>query len=211
MCGSYLGLSPAEQEELIRIIRSVGRDKALTILAPELREQRSVFPTEMTSVLIAPSVGEIAVRTMQWGYPGYADRAQPNAKPRPLINAKAETAITLPTWRDSLLNRRCVIPSAGFYEWQHGEDKTKTQYLFALPGETVVFMAGIYRLFTEPGGAVTARFSVLTTEANASMREVHNRMPVVLRRDELADWFWGEWSGLLDRSAVMLRKEAGRR
>lgn len=208
MCGAYLGLSPGEQEELLKIIRSVGRDKALTILAPEVREQRSVYPTEKVPVLISPDGGDIAIRSMMWGYPGYADREHPNAKPRPLINAKAETAITLPTWRDSLLTRRCAVPTAGFYEWQHGTDKARTQYLFGVPGETVVFLAGIYRLFTETDGARILRFSVLTTEANSSMRDVHNRMPVVLRQDELAGWFWGDWSSLLNRSAVDLDKKA---
>lgn len=209
MCGCYLGLSAAELEDIVKIVRSIGKEKMLASLVPivpDTIDSASVFPAEQVPVLVG-SGGEMSFQSMQWGYPGYVDREHPAAKPRPLINAKAETALMLPTWRDSIINRRCVIPSAGFYEWQHGETKERTKYLFTKPGETVVFMAGIYRFFALAEGGQTARFSILTTEANASMKDVHNRMPVVLNRQELAQWLWGDWSGLLDRRAVELTRK----
>ena len=209
MCGCYLGLSAAEQEDLVKIIRSIGKEKtkaSLIPLVPDTRDIASVFPTDRVPVLVGTG-GEISFLSMQWGYPGYADREHPTAKPRPLMNTKAETALILPTWRDSIINRRCIIPSAGFYEWQHGEAKERTKYLFTQSGETIVFMAGIYRLFALAEGGQIARFSILTTEANASMKDVHNRMPVVLNRQELVEWLWGDWSGLLRRSEVELERK----
>lgn len=75
-------------------------------------------------------------------------------------------------------DRRCTIPSTGFYEW-----KDKQKYHFTLPGSSVLYMAGIYNEFAgEP------RFVILTTAANESVEEIHDRMPLVLEKNMLNDW-----------------------
>ena len=87
-----------------------------------------------------------------------------------------------PMFRKCLEQRRCVIPSTGFYEW--AADKTK--YRFRLPGEDALYMAGLYNEFAgEP------RYVILTTAANESIADVHNRMPVVLPRARIAEWIGG--------------------
>ena len=78
-----------------------------------------------------------------------------------VINARAETATQKPLFRESVKTRRCLIPSTGFYEW----DSRKHKYLFTLPGEPV-----------------------LSTAPNASMRPVHDRMPLVIPREKMQDW-----------------------
>ena len=82
-------------------------------------------------------------------------------------------------FRESLLRRRCAVPSAGFYEW----DARKTKYLFRLPAQPCLYLAGLYDMF---GGE--RRYVVLTTAANDSVRDVHERMPVLLPRDTLEAW-----------------------
>lgn len=72
-----------------------------------------------------------------------------------------------------------MIPSTGFYEW--GADKRK--YLFRLPVEQTLYMAGIYREYEG-----IRRYVILTTAANASMKGIHDRMPVILPRDKLQMW-----------------------
>lgn len=90
-------------------------------------------------------------------------------------------------FRRSLAATRCVIPSSGFFEWSHSGPKTK--YRFNLPGSGVLYMAGLYQDF---GGE--RRFVILTTAANDSMIEVHNRMPVVLKGAERGAWLNSEES-----------------
>ena len=96
-----------------------------------------------------------------------------------LINARAETAGEKYSFADSLMKRRCVIPASGFYEW----DANKARYRFFAPEEELLLLAGIYR--EEPGGG---RFTILTTDANASMAPVHDRMPLMIAADELKAW-----------------------
>ncbi len=72
------------------------------------------------------------------------------------------------------------------------------QYYFKLPDSDILWMAGIYE---------DAHFSIMTTAPNAWMRDIHPRMPVVLRPEELDIWFSGEYSLLADRSGVRLQSE----
>ena len=105
-----------------------------------------------------------------WGY------KLPNSL---VINARAESAAEKPMFRDSVTRRRCVIPSSGFWEWS----QSKRKFFFKLPGETVLYMAGLYSV--RDG---MPRYCILTTAANESMREVHHRMPLVLRREQITPW-----------------------
>jgi len=89
-----------------------------------------------------------------------------------------------------MIQRRCVIPSTGFYEWAKTDAKTKCKYQFNAPDSPMLYMAGIYT--DNPSRAkdeiIAERFVVLTRVANASVRDIHDRMPVILRKDELVRW-----------------------
>lgn len=75
--------------------------------------------------------------------------------------------------------RRCVIPSTGFYEW----DQEKRKHLFRLPGEQVLYMAGLYEKREGENW-----YCILTTAANHSMSPIHHRMPLVLRQEQVDTW-----------------------
>lgn len=96
-----------------------------------------------------------------------------------IINARAETAREKITFADSIARRRCVIPASGFYEW----DSHKAKFRFTSPKGGLLLLAGFYR--EEQG---IPRYTVLTTEANGSMIKVHDRMPVMISRDEIRPW-----------------------
>ena len=82
-------------------------------------------------------------------------------------------------YRESVANRRCVIPSTGFFEW----DTEKKKYFFKLPGEPILYMAGLWAKYQG-----RPCYTILTTAANASMQPIHDRMPVVLPRSKLQAW-----------------------
>ena len=145
---------------------------------------------------------------MIWGFPGFTDHKYPNNKPKSLINAKAETVGQLKTWKESFEQRRCIIPSSGFFEWKHEEKHNKIKYLFTLQKQQLLFMAGIYKTVRENDGSDTEYFSILTTNANSSIADIHNRMPVVLLPFEYEQWLTGDYTKLLDRSDVLLEKKA---
>ncbi|PKM93692.1 MAG: SOS response-associated peptidase [Firmicutes bacterium HGW-Firmicutes-1] len=176
MCGRYVLFSEKENREIMKIINEI--DKRFGSKANI--KTGEVFPTDAAPVLITGDQ-KLLPTIMNWGFPNFQNKGV-------IINARSETAIERPTFREALLTRRCVIPSTGFYEWTHPQGKKhKDKYLFTLPGMQMLYMAGLYSTFKIDGQFVS-RFVILTTEANASMCEIHNRMPIVLQRNHLEAW-----------------------
>ena len=118
----------------------------------------------------------LELNEMHWGFPQYQKKGL-------LINARAETALERKTFRESVLHRRCVIPARQFYEW----DSDKNKVTFFREDRAVLFMAGFYNRFQDE-----VRFIILTTQANAAVSPVHNRMPLVLENGELEDWVYDD-------------------
>lgn len=159
MCGRYQ-FTAEECGEIRQIVQEIQR-----------RWGDGAFqPGEIRPTAAAPVLVDSGPELMRWGY------QLPNTL---VINARAETAEEKPLFRESVAARRCVIPSTGFYEW----DREKKKYLFRLPGERVLYMAGLYE---KRGGE--DRYCILTTAANSSMAPIHHRMPLVLRREQLGPW-----------------------
>ena len=153
-------------------------------------QRGEVFPTQNAGVLVFSHTSVMAV-PMAWGFPRYDGKGV-------IINARVETALQKPLFRKALLSCPVVIPTSGFYEWKSIPGrKHKEKYLFREPGRSVLYLAGFFTLFPETDIPQPRRFVILTTEANASMRPYHNRMPVLLRKEELPDWLRGGNRGTL--------------
>jgi putative SOS response-associated peptidase YedK len=116
-----------------------------------------------------------------------------------LLNARAETAAEKPMFRDALAARRCALLTTGFYEW----NAEKKKFRFRLPDSPSLYLAGLYDR--------EGRFVVLTTAANESMAEIHDRMPVVLPVGQVLPWLGGaEAAGFFSAPGPLLaREEAG--
>lgn len=170
MCGRFFIDGNAERE-IKRIARR--RGPADGRLFADIR--RDIHPSEQAAIL-APAGTEIAAVPMRWGFPS-------RGAGQLLINARAESAMERPAFSESVMRRRCIIPAAGFYEW----DRDKNKAEFYLPETPCIFMAGMYNLFEGED-----RFVILTTDANESMRPVHDRMPLILKEEQLQDWLWEE-------------------
>lgn len=130
-----------------------------------------VFPTNQAAILVRYQ-DEVAAEISTWGYPQFTGKGV-------IINARAETAFEKKTFRESVISRRCVIPTSGFYEW----DKEKNKYLFTEKGEDVLYLGGLFQFYNEGN-----RFVILTTAANESMKEVHHRMPIILKKEQVMPW-----------------------
>lgn len=155
------------------------------------------FPNSVVPVIVEQA-GHLALADMDWGY-----RVAWNSGP--VFNTRAETALdTRPNmWTESLRQRRCIVASKGFFEPSATETvisprsgrPVKRQYRFTRPDGGILFMAGIYE---------AGCFSVMTCAPNRWVQHVHDRMPVVLRAEELDTWMAGEYTQLFDRSRVEL-------
>lgn len=187
MCGRY-NFTVEQSEEVIEILEKLNAKF-------QGREVKTgeVFPTNAAPILIEEKA-EVSPVPSIWGFPKYNEKGV-------IINARAETAFEKKTFRDSLQDRRCIIPSTGFYEW----DDQKRKYLFRLEGTNALYMAGLYMYYR-----YEMRYVILTTEANDSMKDVHNRMPLVLPKNDIRTWLLDNraTNELLHRVPPMLVREA---
>lgn len=136
------------------------------------------------------------LRSMVWGFPLVlkGKNGQP-LKPKPVNNARADKLDNF-MWRFSFQERRCLIPVTAFAEAE-GEKGAKTRTWFTLPDEEVFAVAGLWRDTPEWGPAYT----MVMTEACIHVADVHDRMPVILKRSDWGDWLDGapDAAGLLCR------------
>ena len=166
MCGRYQ-FSAEGCRELQQIVQDIRRRAGEADTPPPVGGD--VCPSALAPVLVAR--GEKILGTLQtWGLPG----------PRGglIINARAETVTQKPMFRRSIAAQRCVIPASSFYEW----DAARHKYQFALPGSPL-YLAGIYNNVDGRD-----RFVILTTAPNASVQNIHDRMPLLLSRADIRPW-----------------------
>lgn len=107
------------------------------------------------------------------------------------LNARSDTIHQKPSFRDSIINKRCVLPLDGFYEWQHN-GKLKQPYYIYPADETVFYLGCIYNTWlNRQTGELRDTFSIITTDANPLMTTIHNskkRMPLILPKNCIEEW-----------------------
>jgi putative SOS response-associated peptidase YedK len=169
MCGRYLIDDTDDGGELAAIIA-----EALQAFVP--RPDYKIFMTgDIAPGSLAPAlINGSGARFMLWGYPGLV------AGRRPHINARSETAATMRTFAASMASRRCILPASGYYEWKPLTAKRKERYKFTLPDGGLLYLAGIH--------SADGRFAILTRDAAPAIREIHDRMPVILPRALAQVW-----------------------
>jgi putative SOS response-associated peptidase YedK len=131
-----------------------------------------------------------SVRVMRWGLvPHWAK--DPGIGSR-LINARAESAASKPSFRDALARRRCLVPADGWYEWQAATQPgtRKQPYFITSTDDSSLALAGLWAVWRDPDPAAPplVTCAVLTTDAVGPLAGIHDRMPLVLPRDRWADW-----------------------
>lgn len=182
MCGRYA--LEADIDELIERYKAIVMDSNFTAKA-------EIFPTN--TVPIVRQLDKIQIDNMKWGF-------MPSFAKKPLINARAETVDIKPTFKDSFFNRRCLIPASSFFEWEKVEDK-KIKRRIKIMEENIFSIAGLYNTFLDQEGNKYEAFTILTTEANKSMKHIHDRMPVIIPKAAEDMWLDKE-----NRNIALLRE-----
>ena len=103
-----------------------------------------------------------------------------------LINARAETVTEKPSFKHAFRNRRCLVPATGFYEWK--KEKVKLPYHFGLKNREPFCFAGLWDQWTSADGEIIRSFTIITTTPNSLVEKIHDRMPVILLRDDEQRW-----------------------
>jgi putative SOS response-associated peptidase YedK len=104
-----------------------------------------------------------------------------------MINARSESVQEKPAFRSAFKRRRCLIPSDGFYEWRK-EGSDKIPMFIHLKDRLIFAMAGLWEIWHSGEGDEIRTCTILTTEANSFMETIHNRMPVILRKEDYDFW-----------------------
>lgn len=130
--------------------------------------------------------GRASLETMRFGLALPARR--PGEAPTLLANARAETLLDKPAFREAAALRRCLVPADGFYEWER-QGAARLPHYFTLQDRRPFFFAGVW----EPGdGDTPAAFGIVTTAPNALLRSIHDRMPVMLGPNSGPGWLGDE-------------------
>ena len=104
-----------------------------------------------------------------------------------LINARGETVSDKPAFRAAMKRRRCLIPADGFYEWQAAGGRKQPYFIHAKSGEPLAF-AGLWETWTGPNGEELDTATIVTTEANRTLRDIHGRMPAIIAPEAFDLW-----------------------
>ena len=152
----------------------------------ELGPRYNVAPSQPIPVIVQRDDGR-AFEMHRWGIVPSWSPSMTSAGAR-YINARGETVATSPVFRNSFMRRRCVIPADGFYEWRRS-GKFKQPFLIHTPADAPLAFAGLWAPWKNPAdGQWLLSAAVVTTAANSTVSELHDRMPVIL--DEEAWRLW---------------------
>lgn len=175
MCGRYYVAWP----EIESSIRAVAGDARLKNLPPDgsiVCSSGEIYPSQAAAVIANNRRMTPCAFAMQWGF-------RRSGQPRPLINARAETAAAKPTFAESAKTRRCLIPLSHYFEWE-ARSGGRIKHAIRPAGAERAFLAGLYRLRI---GALP-EFVVLTRPAADAVRFIHDRMPVLVAQADARAW-----------------------
>ena len=105
-----------------------------------------------------------------------------------MINAKAETITEKPSFKNPFKRKRCLVLSDGFFEWKRINDKEKIPYRIVMKDNSLFSMAGIWDTWKNEKDEAIHSFSIITTGPNELMKNIHDRMPVILPKEEEKTW-----------------------
>ena len=177
MCGRFTLTTPAQTLQQIFDLRET----------PDLPPRYNIAPSEAIATVRLPErqTGR-RLDLLRWGLvPPWAKEPDVGAR---MINARAETAATLPAFRAAFRRRRCLIPADGFYEWQQVNHCGKQPFYLRLRDGQPFAFAGLWEHWTGPHGEALDTCTILTTAPNELLRPIHNRMPVILDPQEWDLW-----------------------
>ena len=176
-------------------------------LTDELLPNFNVAPTTLVYVLHRQDGGRV-LDAMSWGLvPSWS---KDKTRAASMINARSETLIEKPSFRNLVSEHRCVLPIQGFYEWQNLSSETKKPkkqaHYISRVDERPMTLAGLWTIWKQPDSSLLRTCTIITTEANEKLSPIHHRMPVILERDSVEIWL-GESKALPNDLLIAAKNE----
>jgi putative SOS response-associated peptidase YedK len=174
MCGRFVRITPISVLAL-----KFRAEKVFSDLTPSY----NIAPTQ--EIVIINDEGARQLIQCKWGFiPSWAKDPSVGYT---MINARSETVARKPAFRSAFKKQRCLVLADGFYEWRAEGKKKFPMYIRLKSGECFAF-AGLYNVWTSTEGEQTCTCTIITTEANETVKPIHDRMPVILPRDKEGIW-----------------------
>ncbi len=153
-----------------------------------IRKRLNIAPSQEAPVVRAGADGARELATLRWGLVPFWAK-DPSVGTR-MINARSETVIAKPAFRQAFRSRRCAVPACGFYEWT-GTPRYRVPHAITVEGRPLVAFAGLWECWKNAQGRPLETFTVLTTAANRFMGGMHDRMPAILADGDIDTWLSG--------------------
>lgn len=177
MCGRYVIIS---SPEALRRLFAYGEQ-------PNFPPRHNVAPTQPVPVVILEN-GVRQFKLMRWGFlPSWV---KDPGKFALVINARSETVLEKPSFRNAVRRRRCLLPADGYYEWQASPTRKRPHYIRRRDGQPIAF-AGVAETWTGPNGEEVDTVAIITTAAPAEMALLHERVPVTIAPRDFDLWLDG--------------------
>ena len=154
---------------------------------PALKPRYNIAPTQSVPIVRDGPDGGREMTVVRWGLiPSWAKDPAISGR---MINARSETASEKPAFRAAFRHRRCIVPADGFYEWRKLDGGKQPYYIGRADGRPMA-LAGLWESWTnhENAGEMIESCAILTTSANETISELHDRMPVILEPESIAAW-----------------------
>ena len=160
----------------------------LTSPASNVQPSYNVCPTDTVNVVTSSDDTRI-LQPMRWGLvPRWWSKPLKELMRLSTFSARVETVTTKPFFREAFKRTRCIIPASGYYEWQDTPDGKQPHYFTRTDGQVISF-AGLWDEWKDRATGETLKScTMIITEPNAMVAEVHDRMPVVLEPDNFKPW-----------------------
>lgn len=187
MCGLYsLRKSPAETRALF--------------LYPDEQDfppRAHVAPGQPIAIVRIEN-GERRFALVRWGFiPAWVKEVKPG---RPMINARGETVLEKPSFRNAMRRRRCLVPADGYYEWS-GPEGRMTPFFVERKDRSLFALAGLWEHWTGADGSEIETAILMTIAPNAELSAIHDRMPVIIAESDHETWL----TGTLEEAARLIR------
>ena len=143
----------------------------------------NIAPSQYSTVVIEDEGSNVA-KSMRWGLiPSWSKNDSFSSR---MINARFETLRVKPSFKDLIYQKRCIVPSDGYYEWKKNEPH-KTAYFINRKDNGLLLFAGLWELWSSPAGPIYS-YTIITTKAQQDIAHIHNRMPVILDKSKVDNW-----------------------
>lgn len=176
MCGRFAQFSPLSVIQEAFNIRTVTCD---------VTPNYNISPMQEILVVIRQN----RLGKLYWGL--VPSSAKDLSRASRCINARAETVGEKPSFRGAFRKRRCLVVADGFYEWKQ-ESRRKQPWYISLPSKAPFAFAGLWETWEDRPGNNYNSCTIITTKASESVREIHNRMPIILLPETYAAWLDSE-------------------